>query len=152
METEPTLTSEELKARLKGTPISDELKKAEVTPGVTTTPISLRGLHRLVARHQLKDRIKFLENIIKNHAPLVQAMQVTQKAYQEGIREGIRQVAVAEQERLQKEKESQPVVSPEQSIPETTESGSVPHLPLGGSNEISIDAVPVDSVCPTSVR
>lgn len=76
-------------------------------PGETTTGYAeglpsggkLGNVHRIVARHQLKDRIKILENIIRQHQPLVKAMQVTQKVYQEGVMEGIRQVAQAEREK-----------------------------------------------------
>jgi len=60
---------------------------------------NLGKVHRIVARRKLKDRIKFLETIIKVHQPLTQALKVTNKAFQDGVMEGIRQVAAAERER-----------------------------------------------------
>jgi hypothetical protein len=68
-----------------------------VEPGT----VHLGSITRLVARHQLKDRIKILQDVIKTHQPLVNAMKVTQKAYQDGVMEGIRQAA-AEREKEEK--------------------------------------------------
>ena len=75
---------------------------------------NLGRMHRLVARRQLKDRVKFLETLIKLHQPLVESMKVTQKAFQQGVMEGIRQVAEAEskKEEAQTQQETR-LVEPE---------------------------------------
>lgn len=72
-----------------------------VPPEVEKPPVlgSLSKVHRIVSRHKIKDRVKFLESIIRTHQPLIQAMAVTQKAFQQGVMEGIRQVAAADRER-----------------------------------------------------
>jgi hypothetical protein len=51
---------------------------------------NLSKVHRIVARHALKDRIKILEGILRTHQPLIQAMRITKKAYQDGVMYGIR--------------------------------------------------------------
>ena len=66
----------------------------------------LAGLKRIAARHKLKDRIKFYEDLIKTHQPIMAAMRVTQQAFQQGIMEGIKQVAAAEREREAKAAEA----------------------------------------------
>lgn len=75
---------------------------------------TLGNVHRLVARHAIKDRIALLESIIQTHQPLMQAMRITQNAFQQGVMEGIRQVAAAEREKEQKQtaQELQPGETP----------------------------------------
>ncbi len=66
----------------------------------------LKRLTRLVQRRHLKDQIKLLKQIITTHEPLVKAMEVTRKAYQEGVQAGfqkaVTEIEAAEQEKLLK--------------------------------------------------
>jgi len=83
---------------------------------------NLGTLKRIVARHKLKDRIAFLETVIKVHQPLIQAMKLTQKAFQDGVMEGIRQVAAAEREKEQKAaKEAEEAAKAEAAVGPTVE-------------------------------
>lgn len=113
---------------------------ADVASGIATSTLALVGnnvgkVHRLVARHQLKDRVQILESIIRTHQPLVNAMKVTQKAYQDGVMEGIRQVAAAEREKEEKQaREAEAQAGPTlESVP-TTEGGRVEVRPLAKSD------------------
>ena len=97
----------------------------EATPLVddefNLTQGNLGRVHRLVARRKLKDRVKLLETIIKTHQPLMDAIKVTQKAFHEGVMEGIRQVAAAEREKETKQamQALQPEETPETIAPTT---------------------------------
>lgn len=71
---------------------------------------NLGRVKRIVARRKLKDRIAFYELLLKTHQPLIKAMQVTQHAFQQGMQEGIRQVAQAEAEKAQATSSAEPVV------------------------------------------
>jgi len=88
---------------------------------VDLTQGNLGRVHRLVARRKLKDRVKLLETIIKTHQPLMDAIKVTQKAFHEGVMEGIRQVAAAEREKETKQamQALQPEETPETIAPTT---------------------------------
>ena len=101
----------------------------------------LGKLKRIVARHKLKDRIKLLETVIRTHQPLVNAMKVTQKAYQEGVQVGFRkavdEIAKADAEKAAQTQapetsslvpEVQPVTQSEATVP-TSEGGTVEPLP-----------------------
>ena len=83
---------------------------------------TIGSLKRIIARKQLKDRVKFLETMISLHQPLVTAMSITKKAFQDGGAEGLRQ---AEEQRSAKMKESSyPSMTP------TSESGPQPEIAL----------------------
>jgi uncharacterized protein Yka (UPF0111/DUF47 family) len=66
----------------------------------------LKKLTRLVQRRDLKTQIKLLKQIISTHEPLVKAMEVTKKAYQEGIQAGF-QKAVKELEQAEQVKKQE---------------------------------------------
>ena len=78
---------------------SNKKKKVVLNEDFNFSTCDIGSVRRVVARHALKDRVRFLEQILKIHAPLIQAMKVTTKAYQDGVMEGIRQVAATERER-----------------------------------------------------
>lgn len=49
----------------------------------------LKRLTRLVQRRQLKEQVTLLKQIISTHEPLVKAREITQKAFEEGVRCGV---------------------------------------------------------------
>lgn len=67
----------------------------------------LGRLTRMVKRQELKSQIRLLKSIIATHQPLVKAMEITQKAFNEGKLAGAQEMSVqieaAEQEKLLKE-------------------------------------------------
>lgn len=81
----------------------------------------LRKLQRLVRRHQLKDRIRLLNEIITTHLPLVKAMDITERARLNGVAEG-RATGYNEGfraclETLKKTEEGAPVVASHEATP-----------------------------------
>ena len=46
---------------------------------------------RITRRHALKEKLKYLETIIRVHQPLMKAQQVTQEAFQKGREQGFRE-------------------------------------------------------------
>lgn len=113
----------------------EPLPKIEEKPPQTELPDTvfnfkngeLGKVKRIVQRQQLKTRIKFLQQVIRTHQPLVQAMKVTQKAYQEGVQFGF-QKAVTEIQQAEKEAKAQEANStkqePGQEVPVSTETQS----------------------------
>ena len=64
----------------------------------------LKRLQRMVSRRDLKTQIKLLKQIISTHEPLLKAIAVTKKAYEDGKQAGAQEMLLkletAEQERL----------------------------------------------------
>lgn len=82
---------------------------------------NLGRVKRIVARRQLKDRVAFYEQVLKVHQPLIKAMQMTQQAFQNGIQEGIRLAAKADEEERQKVQATSSEVQAEQAATEQSQ-------------------------------
>jgi hypothetical protein len=63
----------------------------------------LGKLKRIVQRRDLKTQVKMYKQILTTHEPLVKAMEVTKRAFQEGMQAGF-QKAIQELEQAEREK------------------------------------------------